>query len=402
MTENLCRITAKDLYEPLLIVLGQKTEFQAERPVCHKTLMDDVLRAAGIDVVNPPQPLKGKQGLYRKVHYAWRNQREGYCPRKVQPFTTLGQDRGSWGLTEAGVKRARELAKVVDPVNNVIQSLDKASLRLAVEALDVEPDDEASTVAFEPAVVPKPEVRISPRGGNQTAQWIAEKGPKLMSRLRKHITQKMPRSAIMDKVDDHIQTFLTNLIKRDALARYINEGQSIPLSRVCAWCRRSAYSDIRDEGRDPVTRTLHGALTKDEWQSIEETNWTTEVVPNTINQTERLSLGSSFGAGSYDADSVDAMDYLVSERNTEMDFADQQAFERTFGAVSKALSDALQGKPYDKALHQGILTDRFIKQLSYEELAEKYGIPKATANAVASRIRKAVRRAHEQGALSLS
>ena len=209
----------------------------------------------------------------------------------------------------------------------------------------------------------------------------------------------MPRSMIMDKGEDHIQTFLTNLIKRDALATRIEEGHSIPLSQVCNWCRRSAYSDIRGDGRDPVTRTLHGALTRDEWERLEDTNWTTEVVPTTINQSDKLSLGSSFGMGTWDPDNAgaNAVDYLVSSDNVESDVANTEAFQVTMDAVSKAISDHLRGKGHDENLHKRILFDRFVAKLSMSELADKYSIPKEQANVMVSRIRKAVRKANDKG-----
>lgn len=393
MTESKSRLTAKDLFEPLLYVLGKHTGFDPQISVPHEALMNEVLEAAGIDPTS--SVLTGRDGLYRRVHFAWRNQCKGYTGVSRVPYCTKGAQRGHWGLTEAGASRARELVSVFeeDPSEDIVTILNQEALRLSIEAVDLAP--EAPRAPAESRPQPK-------TSRNQTARWIEEKGPKLMARLRQHLSLKMPRSLVMDKVDDHIQTFLTNLIRRDALARYIAEGKSIPLSRVCAWCRRSAYSDIRDEGRDPVTRTLHGALTRDEWTQRNESNWTTEVVPSTINQSDRLSLGSSYGMGSYDpeAQGVNAMDFLVADSDVEVEVADSEAFEHTYDIVAQAISDALRGKEHDAALHHQILMDRFVKRLTVAELAEKHNIPKETATAVVGRIRKVVRKARDQGAFS--
>lgn len=398
------RITASDLYDHLLLALGRLTEFRAGASVSHEIVVQETLKLAGISLDNP-EILEGRNGLNRRVHFAWRNQCQKYCARSRRVYCQAGSSRGYWALTSLGVEKARTLDEPssVNPVEDVTSRLDKASLKLTVDLVmeaDTKPSKPQQQVPSVPQKVVKvPVARPSNPNRNLTAQWVETKGPELIERLRTHLERKMPRSMIMGKIEDHIQGYLTNLIRRDGLRTRIEQGVSIPLSQVCNWCRRSAYSDIRDEGRDPVTRTLHGALTKDEWERNAEVEWTREVIPTTINQSDQLSLGSSFGMGTYDPDDagVSAMDYLVSSNDVEQEFANTEAFDVTMDAINEAILSHLEGKSHDKDLHLAILHDRYVKQLSMKELAAKHNIQKEKANQVVSRIRKAVRKANDNG-----
>jgi len=247
----------------------------------------------------------------------------------------------------------------------------------------------------------QPAVSSQPTGKSLTVQWVEQQGPMLIDRLRSYLRGKMPRSAAMSKLDDHVQQFLMNMIRRNALASRISNGEKIPISHVCGWCLRSAYSDIRNEGREPVTRTLHGALTPNEWVEWNTTqaNWTTEVMPWSVNSSDKLLLGSSHHNRG-DEDSVDAMDFLVSEDQPDQRVEDHDAYQATIKAIRTALEDAFEGKPYDLEQHLQIMYDKFVLRLTSPEIGEKYSLEQDAVHAHVLRIRRAVRRAHTHGAFN--
>jgi len=102
------RLTARDFYEEIVLVLGRLTKYQAGAFVHMEEVMPLVLRQKGMDPKNLPDgwELRGVGGIYRRVGYAFRNQRQEYC---TNPKTLQGVRRGMWGLTEEGVALALRL-----------------------------------------------------------------------------------------------------------------------------------------------------------------------------------------------------------------------------------------------------------------------------------------------------
>lgn len=108
------RPTASQFFDPLVKVLGELVDYEAGKGVPYKDALDLVLKEAGIDPDNSPWPLKGYKpvGLYRIIGFAYRNQRPNLKSSRYsgqRPAMCLTLDRGYWGLTEAGVERAKEL-----------------------------------------------------------------------------------------------------------------------------------------------------------------------------------------------------------------------------------------------------------------------------------------------------
>ena len=108
------RPTASLLYDPLLYVLGRLSGYQAYVGVPHKEIRDEVLRLARVNLDSEwsrkDASSEIRDGLYRRVHFAWRNQRREYCRSRVAMCAkpTIGA-RGEWALTENGVRRAKGL-----------------------------------------------------------------------------------------------------------------------------------------------------------------------------------------------------------------------------------------------------------------------------------------------------
>jgi hypothetical protein len=99
--------TATTFFNHVVVALGHLTGFRPHVYINHREVELLVLKQAQIDPHNCPWPLTGKPSLNRNIGFAHRNQRAGYTKSKT-PLTELG-DRGLWGLTEAGVKKAQSL-----------------------------------------------------------------------------------------------------------------------------------------------------------------------------------------------------------------------------------------------------------------------------------------------------
>lgn len=106
---------------------------------------------------------------------------------------------------------------------------------------------------------------------NVTAKWldnrIRETGGmagSFINHLKAAVGLKLPVSRIIGGIDDHIQSFFTKLISRDAFATRISEGHKVTDQQLAMFAVRSAYSDIRDSSTNPVCRELYGSRTDKE------------------------------------------------------------------------------------------------------------------------------------------
>lgn len=224
-----------------------------------------------------------------------------------------------------------------------------------------------------------------------TSFWVRSQGSQLRKKLVAYLQRKLPKSQSMCKIEDHVQTFLANMIDRGSLDERIARGEKIYTSQVCVWCRRSAYSDLRKESRNPVTRTLHGTMTRDERDTLEKVNWTEQVV---LNPSERR-------ATTKDEDGrLVSMDLLPSEDGSIDVVENEQAFRYVMGRVEKAIEIALKHRK-DTEIHKAILIDKFIKNYTVPEISVRHNLPIKQVNANIQRIRKAVRRANDRGAFSI-
>lgn len=330
------RPTAASLFDPVVYLLGRHSGFKPYVGVRCEAIRDDALRLIGIDPESCPWPLKdtssrAKDGLYRRVHFAWRNQCVKHCGTRPslcgRPITG---PRGCWALTVDGVARAKELRAKYD--GQLILS-----------------------------------------GPNPTATFLAENFEKIYGRITLHLRRKMPKSDTLDKIEDHASNWMERVIQRDGLRSRLTAGKAPAPSQMCAWARRSAYTDIRNEGREPVCRVFHGALTKRELPLYDVTNWVERVIPRTINDSEHLS-GSRYAEHSEDDDAAGStIENLADETSMEDSFADSEAFSQVLGRLSQILHDELDDD-MDPEWHEQIMLDRFVRDMTVREIAEAHGM----------------------------
>jgi hypothetical protein len=348
-----------------------------------KDVVDDVLRLTGYTLldsegrpvvdneVEPTRAADGKghwwslrsssskhrDGLYRVVHFAWyhqtykyRGQTEALCAKPISGA------RGEWALTELGVKRAKQLCAEYD--GKIVFS--------------AEP--------------------------NKTARFLATHFDQYYKRIIQHLRRKMPRSEEFDKIDDHAMGWIERIIQRDGLRSRIEEGKSIPPSQVQLWACRGAYTDVRNEGREPVCRVLHGALTKREIGLYDPSNWTETVIPRTLNESENLS-GVAYAEHSEDDHVGDPIDNLRDDHalaDVEGTVMSEDALSDVLDRVAAIIRDEID-PDLDPAFHQLLMVERFVKEMTLHEIAEAHGLDVGEVVVPLNRVRDAMLRARDDG-----
>lgn len=330
-------------YAPVIYLIGKLSGFKPYVGVDHRLVQDDALRLAGIDPENCPWPLKStsstkRDGLYRVVHFGWyhqtrqyREENEAMCCKPLDS-DTKGK-RGYWALTELGAKRAKALREVYE--GQIVLSA----------------------------------------GPNATAQFLGDNWDRFYDKMTTALCRKMPRSKELDKIEDHAMNWIEKIIQRDGLRSRIREGKSIAPSQVSGWARKLAYTQIRNEGREPVCRIFHGALTPKEVKALEQGNWTEEVIPRTINESEVLCHNqyAAHSESDWIEDSTEAIqdthEFALVEETVANNNAMEVCLDQLGTILMAEISDHL-----DPEFHRQVMHDRFVRGLTVREIAEEHGL----------------------------
>lgn len=330
-------------YAPVVYLIGKLSGFKPYVGVNHRLIQDDALRLAGIDPENCPWPLrstssKKRDGLYRVVHFGWyhqtrqyREENEAMCCKPLDP-DTKGK-RGYWALTDLGVKRAKALREIYE--GQIVLSA----------------------------------------GPNETAQYLGDNWDRLYGRITLALRRKMLRSHELDKIDDHAMNWVEKIMQRDGLRSRIRAGKSMAPSTVAGWAKKLAYTQIRNEGREPVCRVFHGALTPKEVKALSEVDWTEEVIPRTINESDILCHNqySVHSESDWIEDSTEAIQDTHETALVEESVANEDAMEHCLLQISNILADEISDE-LDPDFHRQLVVDRFVKGLTVREIAEEHGL----------------------------
>lgn len=176
----------RDLRDPLILVLGQMTDFTAGVFVEMSTVLDAVLVEAGYDLKNLPGDRDCKSranggdggGIHRNIQFAFRYGYRDYNP----PLTQRGPLAGSWGLAEAGVVLAKELApKPLPQPRTFAEPLLRAMGKLTGHTLEpvtrqAAIDATLTEAGYDPAKLPRgwldPSSNSQPKI-NESLRWVA-------------------------------------------------------------------------------------------------------------------------------------------------------------------------------------------------------------------------------------
>jgi len=213
-------------HNPLIKILGKVTRFRASKLVPMSAVVPDMVREAGFDPdhlgdYGDPKDgwrIKGNtppSGFNRRAALAYYH---AHADHPKNPLSIQASHRGHWGLTRAGIAASKLLCR-------------KNSTALFLE-----------------------ERLKGPKG---------LKGP-FWNHLRNSISKRLPKSAEADTVDDHIQNCWLKMIRLDALRTRIEAGLHINASHLITYATRTAFTDIRNMGTEPVCRELYGARTERE------------------------------------------------------------------------------------------------------------------------------------------
>lgn len=209
--------TAKFFFEPLLRAFGKASKCSS-RVIPRTEILRLTLLEVGYDL----------DRLHKEPHNLSNRTCYDRVVKKIDKAFWLGKTcrnpifvvevQGSWRLTEIGVAHAKEFN----------------GKNLTAEFLDQ---------------------RLKATGGLKGTLW---------SLLRWAVARKLPTSAASGLVDDHLHNCVMRLVARDSCRKRLLAGIPIPDTLLASWAVRSAYTDIRDWGTNPITREVYGARTERE------------------------------------------------------------------------------------------------------------------------------------------
>ena len=339
--------------EPVVRVLGRRTQFQPNVVV----KLDDALRAevlteAGFDPDNLPdhwvatRKSKTPAGIdtnilnaYRFLHHHTHQGRDGQA-------WGVKAGRGKWGLTELGVAEARRLTGKTRRAKPRTSKANATSLWLTKH--------------------------LTPEPGSAES--------KLMRLMKAAVAKKCPVSASMDQVEDHVQQCFLRLIRRDSLRKRLEDGCNITYTHIATYAVRSAYTDVRDAGTEPLCREMFGARTEKERRDKAEAAKKKEQPMAVFARTENVVINAQ-------RELVDVTDPSASVAEV---LAERVSFEKMWGRLQDAMKVA---KPHAYGRYIGILKMQILEGCSVKEIAEVEGVSPYRAQTMLQEARRAVRSA---------
>jgi len=343
--------TLSVFYHPVLKVLGRRTNFEPYVLVkLDDALRGEILREAGFDPDNLPEEWvrtrrQKPKGLDRSIGEAYRFQNldKSYARkmRAKQGARTIPSDhpqgrRGWWGLTEEGVKQAKFLSQ---------------------EPKKERKKPNATSLWLTKHLTPKP----------------GQPESRLMAMMKAAVAKKCPISASMDQIEDHVQQCFLRLIRRDALRKRIEQGQKISYTHIATYAVRSAYTDVRDAGTEPVTREMLGARTEKERSRYKE---------GSPPQMGILTPGIEMSEGH------ELLDVHDDTTNPAEFLTERLSFERLWTRLEDAMRAS---KPHAYERYVGLLRMQILDGCSVKEIAEKEGVSPHRAATMLQEARRAIR-----------
>lgn len=112
--------------------------------------------------------------------------------------------------------------------------------------------------------MPRKRRSVATAADTKTARWLdkALRTTDLYNQVKSAISYRLPKSAAVGLVEDHIQNHWVRLLEADALDKHVADESSPAPSNMRWWGVKNAYKDIREWGREPTLRVLVGAYTE--------------------------------------------------------------------------------------------------------------------------------------------
>lgn len=221
---------------------------------------------------------------------------------------------------------------------------------------------------------------------NYTSEWLAkhlrpapgQTESVLMKKMRAAVRAKCPISASAGKVDDHVQEYLLKLVRRDGLRKKILAGSKITYSHLASYAVRSAWSDARNAGTEPVERELYGARTE-----RERRNWAKEGKP----ETRRTKADKRIVWGRGADGEVGVVGVVDKACGVDLSFQQRKDFEAMWSRVEAVMRAK---KPLAWKRYAGILKMRYLG-FSADEIAKAENVSTFRAASLIQEAKKAIR-----------
>jgi len=341
--------TPRALFNAVIAVLGRMTRYRPNVTIVPKTAYDAILKWAGYDLSDLPAhflpgQVTNKDSIYRKIQFAMRYQSATDRAKSRLPTLTRYDNGRQWGLTALGISLARELnGKSRHP-------------------------------------------------NNETEAWFEDNWDNVYDALTNAVRRKLPASATMDLVEDHVHSYIEKSIRLNSLRKLLATGKSIPRSKVASYCVRSAFTEIRGWGVDAHCRAMRGALTERNRQDIAKA-----VAARNGGRVwwPRMSEGIGYETSGQGEDEQRGL-VVVDQRDDHTVVEDTVDYERIMARVEAVLQEKRpeSWKRYAEVVR--LLADEQPTKL----IAERLELTRYQASQVIGEVRKVLQAAYHQGALS--
>jgi len=347
---------AEQFSDHAILAIGELSDFRPYNVVSERSIIDRVIHLAGV--------LGSDSELHGIVLQALRQ------PKLIGRINVDGSSDDGWALTIAGTEHAKNL--VYDGLPSVVnETPTRRRQRTRMKVVDLTDD---------------PNV-------NLTAKWIEKQGQPLIDQLRVWLGGKMRRSQVLGQVEDHVQQFLLNMIKRDSLREALLTGDKISFAKVKGYAHNQGRTDTRDASRNPVCRAIHGALTPKEVKEYRVRK------PLTVRSTQPSKAHENpnftWAANSDGLNEGATVPMEAVEDETTVSMVEQKlAFDAGFAAVEDILR---RRAPQNAEQYKQVLYNRIVLEMTVREISEHM---KITRNQAASLLRTAkniIQREREAG-----
>jgi hypothetical protein len=361
MPDSTGRPYPSDLFDSVIVAIARATSYKPDTVIDHWLVIPAALQHYGIDLKTTPfrrdrpNPKVDPVGLDKRVRDAYRNlhkmDKNGWFHASYSKahggFMTVAGTPKKWALTEAGVERAKQI--------------DKRLIRKM-----------GGTPNFTGIWL-----------GQQLQAYGGMQASSLFKALASAIASKCPVSKSSGQVEDHVSEFILRQIHRDSLRDRIMAGKTPSVSHLCSYAVRSAFTDARNSGTNPVCRALYGARTETERRKAAESG----------EDTKRWSYNDTnvtYTKG--DNGMTQILDIVVND--------DEEIYDRLyFNDIWKGVMSTLQkGKPKVFKRYAEVLE---IKSRGFgtDEVACAMGVSKSRASSMIAEARRVVREARDEGLL---
>lgn len=370
------------LFQPIVKVLGQLTNFDPGKGTTLEKVISGVLKEIGYDDPSDvPFRIGGARpnmkrnvylvlwnlGVERRKGYFWTVRKDATSSKEFRLSTTTNLK----GKGKVGDKKPQKK----DPKQAFVWSLTWFGI---LQSLTLNANEKTITGLFLGKKLAKPGVRAT---------------------ITKKVAQRCPISADMGLEEDHVQGKFLNLMLRDGLqnqlVKNMGYGTNPSPSQLGEWCSRFGFTEIRGWGKDAAMRGICGASTETERKKIAEAQQAAEENPDEhglpVFPTARLTVPSGdqhvnpvFQTGNDETDKPVSREFVDSNSASS---EDKVIYEDAMVRMAAILAERF---PQESKAYIGVM-HRMVEGNSANEIASDMGITVYQARGMLDKVRIAIR-----------